>query len=150
MVFEKMKAKYKRLLSFLSIGFLLSIAFFWILEAFKTNLIYYVTPDDLSQKHIHKTIRVGGKVKLGSWDKLNKTFILGDHIQVIYKEMPPVLFRESQEAVVEGIYDGTKLIAQRIFAKHDENYFSKETVDKLKSLGQWKGKVTLEENSGVL
>ncbi len=133
-----MKEKYKRFLSFIMIGILLYIAFFWILEAFKTNLIYYVSTKELNEKHIDKIIRVGGEVKAGSWDKSRKTFILGETLDVFYKDMPPVLFQESGDAVVEGVYDGKKLMATRIFAKHDENYFPKETVEKLKTIGQWK------------
>ena len=136
-----MKQKYKRLISLICIFVLLYIAFFWILNAFKTSLIYYVNTKELNENHINKTIRVGGKVTNGSWDKSLKTFVLGDTLKVFYKEQPPFLFQESEEAVVEGMYDGQKLTATRIFAKHDENYFPKETVEKLKASGQWKKKI---------
>lgn len=137
-----MKKKHKRLILFCISGCLLTLALFWILEAFKSSLIYYVKPSEILPLHTQKRIRVGGKVAVNSWDKINKTFIMQDHVKgilVIYQNPLPALFMENQEAVVEGIYDGRGLLAHKVFAKHDENYFPKSSVDKLKSIGQWRG-----------
>jgi len=73
-------------------------------------------------------IRVGGMVKKDSIQQNKKEirFILTDYkkeLIVVYSGAVPNLFSEGQEAVVEGILNDKKyLIANRILAKHDENY----------------------------
>ena len=73
-------------------------------------------------------IRVGGMVKKDSIQQNNKEikFILTDYkkeLIVVYSGTVPNLFSEEQGAVVEGILNDKKyLIADRILAKHDENY----------------------------
>lgn len=135
-----MKPKYKRfwIAVFLITG--LSIGFFWIGNALKSSLVYYVNPKDLETLHQNQIIRVGGIVH--AWDKQKKTFILKDgegSVLVVYEVPVPILFKESQEAVVEGKYQNKAIMAYKIFAKHDQNYFPKEVVEKLKSVGQWRG-----------
>ena len=57
-------------------------------------------------------------------------FILTDHkkeIIVVYSGAVPNLFSEERGAVVEGkLNDKNYLIADRILAKHDENYMPPE------------------------
>ena len=73
-------------------------------------------------------IRVGGMVKKDSILQNNNEirFILTDYereLIVVYSGTVPNLFSEDQGAVVEGILNDKKyLIADRILAKHDENY----------------------------
>ena len=73
-------------------------------------------------------IRVGGMVKKNSIKQSSKEiqFILTDYkkeIIVVYNGAVPNLFSEERGAVVEGkLSDKKFLIANRILAKHDENY----------------------------
>lgn len=135
-----MKPKYKRFWIVVFLITSLSIAFFWIGNALKSSLVYYVKPQDLEILHQNQIIRVGGIV--GAWDKQKKTFTLkdgGGEVLASYADPLPILFKENQEAVVEGKYQNKLLTAYKVFAKHDQNYFPKEVVEKLKSAGQWRG-----------
>ncbi len=135
-----MKPKYKRFFIGIFLILSLSVAFFWIGKALKSSLVYYVKPKELESLHHNKIIRVGGIVN--SWDKEKKSFILKDgegSVLVVYKNELPILFKENQEAVVEGNYGNKVMLAYKVFAKHDQNYFPKEVVEKLKSAGQWRG-----------
>ena len=61
-------------------------------------------------------------------------------IIVFYEGILPDLFREGQGVICEGkINLEGKFVAERILAKHDENYMPPEVADKLKESGQWKG-----------
>tara|TARA_X000000368_G_C22719186_1_gene574533 strand:- start:250 stop:543 length:294 start_codon:yes stop_codon:yes gene_type:complete len=83
-------------------------------------------------------IRVGGMVKKDSIQQNKKEirFILTDYkkeLIVVYSGAVPNLFSEGQGAVVEGILNDKKyLIANRILAKHDENYMPPEMKKILK------------------
>jgi len=58
---------------------------------------------------------------------------------VMYEGVLPDLFREGQGVICEGKLDPNgNFIAERILAKHDENYMPPEVVDKLKETDQWK------------
>ena len=51
------------------------------------------------------------------------------------------MFVEGQGAVVEGrLKTRTSLEAEKILAKHDENYMPKEVADALKKSGDWNKK----------
>ena len=61
-------------------------------------------------------------------------------ILVTYIGILPDLFREGQGVICEGKLNtlGT-FEANRILAKHDENYMPPEVAEKLKKSGKWKG-----------
>ena len=97
----------------------------------KQNILYFKTPSEIfTNTTIEESsmIRVGGMVKKDSITQNNKEirFILTDYkkeLIVVYSGTVPNLFSEEQGAVVEGILNDNKyLIADRILAKHDENY----------------------------
>ncbi len=97
----------------------------------KKNILYFKTPSEIFMNSPIKgnsMIRVGGMVKKDSIRQNNKEikFILTDYkkeLIVVYSGTVPNLFSEEQGAVVEGILNDKKyLIADRILAKHDENY----------------------------
>lgn len=125
-----MKPKTKRLLFILggviTAGFICTI----LLSLLSESLIFFYTPSDLAHKHISygQHIRVGGVVVphslLKHKDKIS--FKLTDtkaNIEVQYKGTLPELFREGQEIVAEGEFQGPSLLeARSILAKHDETY----------------------------
>ena len=97
----------------------------------KQNILYFKTTSEIFMNNPierNSMIRVGGMVKKDSIQQNKKEirFILTDYkkeLIVVYSGAVPNLFSEGQEAVVEGILNDKKyLIADRILAKHDENY----------------------------
>ena len=124
------KIKTRLLFIFSIILITLSFLFFIYLNL-KQNILYFKTPSEIFTNttiEASSMIRVGGMVKKDSIRQNNKEirFILTDYkkeLIVVYSGTVPNLFSEGQGAVVEGILNDKKyLIADRILAKHDENY----------------------------
>ena len=124
--------KIKTRLLFLASITLITLSFLiFIYLNLKQNILYFKTPSEIftnTSIEASSMIRVGGMVKKDSIRQNNKeiTFILTDYkkeLIVVYSGSVPNLFSEEQGAVVEGILNDKKyLIADRILAKHDENY----------------------------
>ena len=124
--------KIKTRLLFLASIILITLAFLiFIYLNLKQNILYFKTPSEIftnTSIEASSMIRVGGMVKKDSIRQSNKEikFILTDYkkeLIVVYSGTVPNLFSEEQGAVVEGILNDKKyLIADRILAKHDENY----------------------------
>ena len=134
--------KVKKRVSFLSLSLiLLVVAVFFILKSLTSNILYFKSPTDiqLSQDNIsNKKIRVGGMVKKNSIKISNQEikFIITDfknEIFVSYNGTVPNLFAEEKGVVAEGeLKDKNFFIADRILAKHDENYMPPELKDLIK------------------
>ena len=116
---------------------LLSIALliFIILKSLEENVVYFFSPTDIYTKDsiaFDKKIRVGGLVKKNSIEKNNTTinFVITDlkkEIIVSYTGLLPNLFAEGKGVVAEGKLEDKKyFIADKILAKHDENYMPPE------------------------
>ena len=128
MLTKKIKTRFIFLLLIVLISIaLLTLIYFKL----KQNILYFKTPTDifLSNNVDNNTlIRVGGMVKKDSIEQNNREikFILTDfkkELIVVYVGAVPNLFSEQSGAVVEGkLNDKRYLIANRILAKHDENY----------------------------
>ena len=100
------------------------------MKALEENVVYFLSPTEI--KNLNETttekIRVGGMVKDQSIkinsDKIN--FIITDfknEINVTYSGIVPNLFQEGKGVVAEGILrDKNYFKAEKILAKHDENY----------------------------
>ena len=124
--------KIKTRLLFLVSIILITLSFlFFIYLNLKQNILYFKTPSEIFTNttiEASSMIRVGGMVKKDSIRQNNKDirFILTDYkkeLIVVFSGTVPNLFSEEQGAVVEGILNDKKyLIADRILAKHDENY----------------------------
>jgi|TARA_B110000467_G_C17884903_1_gene246787 cytochrome c-type biogenesis protein CcmE len=143
-----MKRKYKRL-SFVGLGVLiLSAAGSLILFAFKDNIVFFLSPTEITEKFLKNKItaqqrlRVGGLVEKGSVTKgvINRFKVtdLNKSILVEFKGLLPDLFREGQGIVAEGRYDNAVFIASEVLAKHDETYMPPEVAEALKKSGKWK------------
>ena len=143
-----MKRKYKRL-SFVGLGVLiLSAAGSLILFAFKDNIVFFLSPTEITEKFLtnkitaQQRLRVGGLVEKGSVTKgvINRFKVtdLNKSIFVEFKGLLPDLFREGQGIVAEGRYDNAVFIASEVLAKHDETYMPPEVADALKKTGKWK------------
>ena len=127
------KVKLRALFLFLFIATLI-LTIFLVLKALEENVVYFLSPTEI--KNLNKTttekIRVGGMVKDQSIkinsDKIN--FIITDfknEINVTYSGIVPNLFQEGKGVVAEGILrDKNYFKAEKILAKHDENYIPPE------------------------
>ena len=134
--------KVKKRVSFLSLLLVsLVIAVFFILKSLTSNILYFKSPTDIQlSKDIisKKKIRVGGMVKKNSIKINNQEikFIITDlknEIFVSYSGTVPNLFSEGKGVVAEGkLKDKNFFIADRILAKHDENYMPPELKDLMK------------------
>ena len=119
------------LLSMISVA----IIIFVILRSLEENVVYFFSPTEIYNKQnisLNKKIRVGGLVKMNSIRKSNASinFIITDlkkEIVVSYKGLVPNLFLEGKGVVAEGkLKDKKYLVADKILAKHDENYMPPE------------------------
>jgi len=111
------------------------IVFFLILKSLEDNIVYFLSPTEIYNKSnisFDKKIRIGGLVKVNSIKKNNEflVFIVTDQkneIIVSYQGLVPNLFAEGKGVVAEGkLRDKKYFIANKILAKHDENYMPPE------------------------
>ena len=114
---------------------LVATVIFFILRSLEENVVYFFSPTEIYNKpsiSLNKKIRVGGLVKNGSINKKETTinFIITDlknEIVVSYNGLVPNLFSEGKGVVAEGkLKDKKYFVADKILAKHDENYMPPE------------------------
>ena len=107
----------------------------FVLRSLEENVVYFFSPTEVNNKEnisFNKTIRIGGLVKKNSINKENNSinFIITDlnnEIVVSYSGSVPNLFSEEKGVVAEGkLKDKKYFIAEKILAKHDENYMPPE------------------------
>ena len=144
------KLKRRKRLSVLFLAFIaISISGFLILTASRDSLIYFYSPTELLEiKDVNnKVIRIGGLVKEESIISIGSSkieFIVEDgknYLTVNYFGILPDLFREGQGVICEGKLDKNGIFfADKILAKHDENYMPPEVAEALKDNGNWQGK----------
>ena len=128
--------KVKNRILFLTFIFLLAIAsILFIIKSLDKNILYFSSPSEIKKREdipFGKAMRVGGMVKKDSItiDKKNIQFIVTDlenEILISYSGTVPNLFAEEKGVVAEGrLSDKNFFIADRILAKHDENYMPPE------------------------
>ena len=131
--------KVKKRISFLSIFLIISIiSVFLVLKSLTDNILYFKSPTEIklsNEINYNKKIRVGGMVKKDSIliDSEEMKFVVTDfknEIIVSYKGVIPNLFSEEKGVVAEGkLKDKKYFLADRILAKHDENYMPPELKD---------------------
>ena len=126
---------------------LLALVVALVMYALRQNISLFYTPTEVLAGNAPTAlnIRMGGRVVEGSvirGDDLNIQFELTDMNQtilVIYRGLLPDLFREGQGLVVEGqVLDNGQFKAQRVLAKHDENYMPPEAREALAKGAQLK------------
>tara|TARA_B110000967_G_scaffold202775_1_gene242232 strand:+ start:882 stop:1310 length:429 start_codon:yes stop_codon:yes gene_type:complete len=131
-----------RMLFLFCILSLSTIAVLFIIKSLNKNILYFSSPTDIKQSEdipFGKSMRVGGMVKKNSISINQKEiqFIVTDfenEILISYSGTVPNLFVEEKGVVAEGkLSDKNFFIADRILAKHDENYMPpeiKEIIEK--------------------
>ena len=128
--------KVKSRIFFLAVSLIsVAIVIFIVLRSLEENVVYFFSPSEIYNKtdiSFDKKIRIGGLVKTNSINK-NETsinFIITDlkkEILVSYRGLVPNLFSEGKGVVAEGkLKDKKYFVADKILAKHDENYMPPE------------------------
>ena len=128
--------KVKSRIFFLAVSLIsVAIVIFIVLRSLAENVVYFFSPSEIYNKtdiSFDKKIRIGGLVKTNSINK-NETsinFIITDlkkEIFVSYSGLVPNLFSEGKGVVAEGkLKDKKYFVADKILAKHDENYMPPE------------------------
>ena len=129
---KKVKKRASLLTIFLSAS---TIGIFLILSNLNKIILYFNSPTDIEQSediNYDKKIRVGGMVKKNTLNVNGQEiiFIITDfknEIKVSFKGTIPNLFAEGKGVVAEGkLQDKNFFVADRILAKHDENYMPPE------------------------
>ena len=137
----KLRIVFLTLLSLLIVSIIILV-----LQSLEKNLVYFFSPSEIYERSdisLNKKIRVGGVVKKYSVkkEKNNTTFIITDYnneIVVSYDGSTPNLFSEGKGVVAEGkLKDKKYFLADKILAKHDENYMPPEVKDNLKEKKKW-------------
>ena len=112
-----------------------SIIIFFVLKSLEENVVYFFSPTEIYDRpniSFNTKIRIGGLVKQDSLS-INKTFTkfiitdLKNEIIVTYNGPVPNLFSEGKGVIAEGqLKDKKYFVADKILAKHDENYMPPE------------------------
>ena len=134
--------KVKKRASLLAIMLLVSVTgIFFILQSLNKNILYFKSPTDIKNNqniNFDKKIRVGGMVKKNSLiikeEEIKFTITdFKNELNISFSGTVPNLFSEDKGVVAEvKLQDKTFFIADRILAKHDENYMPPELKDMMK------------------
>jgi cytochrome c-type biogenesis protein CcmE len=142
-----MRRRDQRLIMIGAAGVVLALAMTLTFVGLRDSVVYFVAPSDLAEKAAPgQRIRLGGLVVEGTLRRElagEARFTVTDgvtQVEVHYVGLLPDLFREGQGVVAEGAWSpGQAFEAERVLAKHDENYMPREVTDALKQRGEWKG-----------
>ena len=110
---------------------------FLVINSLKENVVFFKSPTDINNLNQieSKKIRDGGMVKKNSIEIENKNlkFVITDfknEIIVTFSGAVPNLFEEGKGVVAEGYLEDRKYLkAEKILAKHDENYMPPEVKE---------------------
>ena len=135
------KVKFRALFIFL-ILISLVLTIFLVVKSLEENVVYFKSPTYIKKLNEIKNaqkIRVGGMVKKNSIKINDKEifFVITDfknELLVNFNGSVPNLFEEGKGVVAEGfLKDKSFLNADKILAKHDENYMPPEVSEAMKN-----------------
>ena len=135
------KVKFRALFIFL-ILISLVLTIFLVVKSLEENVVYFKSPTDIKNLNEIKNaqkIRVGGMVKKNSIKINDKEifFVITDfknELLVNFNGSVTNLFEEGKGVVAEGfLKDKSFLNADKILAKHDENYMPPEVSEAMKN-----------------
>ena len=128
-----------RILFLVALFLSIILTIFLILKSLEENVVYFLSPTEVKNLNelTQDKIRIGGMVKENSInissEKIN--FVITDfknEINVVYSGLVPNLFQENKGVVAEGfLEDKNYFKAEKILAKHDENYMPPKIKEKL-------------------
>ncbi len=136
-----MKPRQQRMLAVGLAALGIAIAAGLTLRAFQDNMMFFVEISDVVKGNhpTERNFRIGGLVVGGSMQRdegsLDVNFEVTDTactVPVKYTGVLPDLFREGQGVVAHGrLNDDGVFVAEKIMAKHDEDYMAPEVADSL-------------------
>jgi cytochrome c-type biogenesis protein CcmE len=136
-----MKPRQQRMLAVGLVAIGLAVAATFTLRAFEDNMMFFVEVSDVMAGNYPKerNFRIGGLVVAGTIERaegsMDMSFMVTDTrcaLPVTYSGVVPDLFREGQGVVAHGrMGDGGTFVADKIMAKHDEEYMAPEVADSL-------------------
>ena len=136
-----MKPRQQRMLAVGLAALGIAIAAVFTLRAFQDNMMFFVEISDVVAGNHPKqrNFRIGGLVVDGSIEReagsLDVHFSVTDmqcELPVSYEGVLPDLFRENQGVVAHGrLGEDGVFVADKILAKHDENYMAPEVAESL-------------------
>lgn len=150
------KAVVRRLGFTLLMTALLGLTFYFVMQNFRDNLVFFFSPTEILEtpQKAQKRARLGGMIQKGSVKIISQKehrlrFTVTDFnksVDIEYQGFLPDLFREGQGLVAEGYYDqGRKIfVARTVLAKHDENYMPPQVQ---KALDKHHGQDSLKEEA---
>ena len=119
----------KRLITVLVLMLSSGLGSFLIIKALDSNLDFFFTPSEIFKEELpnNKRIKVGGMVLEDSVSRngTNIIFKITDYkesIEVQFDGIVPDLFKEGSGVVVLGYLEDKTIKAEKVLAKHDENY----------------------------
>jgi cytochrome c-type biogenesis protein CcmE len=130
-----MKPKNQRLVLVIAALVALLAAVLLAMWGLRSQAAYFYTPADVAAGKAHdgEAMRLGGMVERGSIqhlpDGVTIRFVVTDgkaRMPVVFRGIPPDLFREGSGAVAEGHLQSGTFVADNILAKHDERYMPPE------------------------
>lgn len=134
-----MKPRHKRIALIVAGLALLGIAAALVLNAFRSNLVFFFTPTQVAAHEAPqgRTFRIGGLVEKGSVqrqpDGVTVRFVVTDTAQsvpVAFTGILPDLFKEGKGVVAQGKLGADGVFrASEVLAKHDENYMPPEAAN---------------------
>ncbi len=140
-----MKPRHKRMLWVLGGVAALGVAAALVLNAFRSNLVFFFTPTQIAAGEAPqgRTFRLGGLVEPGSvrreGDGTTVRFRVTDGaktVEVSFKGILPDLFSEGRGVVAQGTVEAEgRFRASEVLAKHDENYMPPEAAEALRKAG---------------
>jgi len=136
------KPRYRRLGWILGGLAVLGVAAALVLNAFRSNLVFFYTPTQIAAKEAPqgRPFRVGGLVESGSLARDPNTLTVhfrvtdtAKTIPVTYTGLLPDLFKEGKGVVAQGTLGSDGVFhASEVLAKHDENYMPPAAADAVK------------------
>jgi cytochrome c-type biogenesis protein CcmE len=136
-----MKPRQQRMLALGLVVVGLAVAATLTLRAFEDNMMFFIEISDVMAGEYPKerNFRIGGLVVAGSIQReensLDMEFLVTDtqcQLPVSYSGVVPDLFRDGQGVVAHGrMGENGTFVADKIMAKHDENYMAPEVADSL-------------------
>jgi cytochrome c-type biogenesis protein CcmE len=110
-------------------------------RAFDENMMFFVEISDVvaGEYPQERNFRIGGLVVADSVEREEGSLLMSFRVTdtrcevgVVYEGVLPDLFREGQGVVAHGAMgDGGVFVADKILAKHDENYMAPEVAEQL-------------------
>ena len=134
------KTARSRILFFFFFSLSMALVIILVFKTLEDNLVYFFSPTEIYNKtniSFNKKIRIGGLVKEKSVIKKKGSISftitdLKNEIIVTYNGLVPNLFSEGKGVIAEGkLKDKKYFIAEKILAKHDENYMPPEVSEAL-------------------